>query len=113
MDRLKIFRKGLMPKIPIDKRVIADQGYVGEPQKASTRNEFDSAEVIEIKHRAKARQETVNARIKAFGILNQVFRTTGKQRLKKHKAVFRLGQIQGQLYSFKERDQERPGPSRK
>jgi hypothetical protein len=87
---LRVFRKegGLASKIPANKRVVADEGYVGEPEKAATRNEFDSPHVKELKKRAKARHESVNGRLKAFGILNQTFRTPGKQRLEKHQAAF-------------------------
>lgn len=87
---LRVFRKddGLMSKIPDNKRAIADEGYVGEPTKTATRNEFDDDNVKELKKRAKARHESVNGRLKAFGILNQTFRTPGKQRLQKHQAAF-------------------------
>ena len=86
---MRIFKKpeGLMSKIPDNQRGIGDEGYVGEPTKLSTQNEFDSSEVKQLKRRAKARQETINAKLKSFGILNQVFRTTGKQRFAKHKAA--------------------------
>lgn len=87
---LRIFRKenGLMSKIPDGHRGIGDEGYVGEPGKAATRNEFDPPEVKDLKRRAKARQESVNSKLKAFGILKNVFRTTGKQRLEKHQLAF-------------------------
>ena len=87
---LRIFRKpnGLMSKIPENKRVIADEGYVGEPTKAATRNEFDSSDVVNLKRRAKARQESVNQKLKSFAILNQAFRTTGGQRMVKHQMAF-------------------------
>eukprot|EP00980_Cylindrotheca_fusiformis_P026122 scaffold15422_cov39-Cylindrotheca_fusiformis.AAC.1 len=87
---LRIFRKenGLLSKIPDNKRVIADEGYVGEPAKVATRNEFDSAEVVDLKRRAKARQESINSKLKAFNILQNTFRTTGEQRLEKHQTAF-------------------------
>ncbi len=76
---------GLASKLKDHQKVVADQGYVGT-EKAATRNEFDSPEVKKFKGRAKARQETINARLKAFGVLNQNFRTPGKLRLPRHKA---------------------------
>jgi hypothetical protein len=87
---MRVFRKngGLMSKIPEDKRVVDEDDYFGEPTKVSTRNEFDSPRVKELKKRAKARHESVNGRLKAFGILNQTFRTPGKQRLAKHQSAF-------------------------
>eukprot|EP00957_Ditylum_brightwellii_P129644 9889786-Ditylum_brightwellii.AAC.1 len=51
-------------------------------------NMFDLPEVKNLKRRAKARQESINQKIKSFGILNQVFCTTGKLCLEKHKAAF-------------------------
>jgi hypothetical protein len=87
---MKIFKKegGLMSKIPDGKCSIGDEGYVGQPKKAATRNTFDSDEIKEFKRRAKSRQETVNARLKSFGILSQVFRTKGTVRMKRHQAAF-------------------------
>ena len=87
---IRIFRKknGLMSKIPDNKRVIADEGYVGEPTKVATKNEFDPPEVVDLKRRAKARQESVNQKMKSFSILNETFRTTGKQRMIKHQSAF-------------------------
>ena len=87
---LTIFRKedGLMSKIPEGKKGVMDEGYVGEPSKAGTKNEFDSPEMKEFKKRGKARQESVNSKLKSFGVLSGTFRSTGKDRLKKHKAAF-------------------------
>ena len=84
-----IFNKpnGLKSKIPDGKRGIADEGHVGDPNKLSTRNTFDSEELKEFKKRAKARHETFNSRLKAFAILRDPFRSTVK-RLEKHKAAF-------------------------
>eukprot|EP00957_Ditylum_brightwellii_P145701 11094452-Ditylum_brightwellii.AAC.1 len=78
----------LMSKIPHDKHGIGDEGCVGVPSKVSTRNELNSAKVKEFKSRVRARHETVNGKLKSFGILNQTFCTTGKQHLEKHKAAF-------------------------
>eukprot|EP00980_Cylindrotheca_fusiformis_P021825 scaffold8664_cov53-Cylindrotheca_fusiformis.AAC.2 len=85
----RIFDKpnGLATKLKDHQKVIADEGYRGAPKKVSTCNTFDSVEMKDFKRRSKARQETVNARLKAFGILNQVFRTHGDQRLPKHMAA--------------------------
>ena len=83
----KVFDRpgGLASKIKNHQKVIADEGYRGS-KKASTRNVFDSSSIKEFKGRAKARQETINARLKAFGVLNQNFRTPGKLRFPRHKA---------------------------
>eukprot|EP00531_Pseudo-nitzschia_arenysensis_P002864 CAMPEP_0116130474 /NCGR_PEP_ID=MMETSP0329-20121206/8500_1 /TAXON_ID=697910 /ORGANISM="Pseudo-nitzschia arenysensis, Strain B593" /LENGTH=298 /DNA_ID=CAMNT_0003624857 /DNA_START=225 /DNA_END=1121 /DNA_ORIENTATION=- len=88
---IKVFRKpgGLMSKIPDDCRAIGDEGYRGEPTKVSTRNTFNSVELKEFENRVRARHETVNSRLKAFGVLNQVFRSKGRGRMmEKHKSAF-------------------------
>lgn len=87
---IKVFRKegGLHSKIPEGCRAIGDEGYRGEPSKISTRNEFNSEEVKQFGNRVRARHETLNARLKAFGVLNQVFRSKGGGRMEKHKAAF-------------------------
>lgn len=88
---LKIFSKpnGLLSKIPENKRVIGDEGYVGAPPgKVATRNEFDNQDVKDLKKRAKARQETVNQKLKSFQVLSGTFRTTGEQRFAKHQSAF-------------------------
>lgn len=78
---------GLASRIKAHQKVIGDEGYRGVPEKVSTRNTFDSKEIKDFKRRAKARQETINSRLKAFGIIGQAFRTTGTRRLERHKAV--------------------------
>jgi hypothetical protein len=78
---------GMASKLKSHQKVIGDEGYRGAPKKVSTRNTFDSQEMKEFKRRAKARQETVNARLKAFGIISQAFRTTGTKRLARHQAA--------------------------
>ena len=74
---LHIFRVegGLKSKIPPGKLVIADKGYNGESEVISVPNNFDTDEVKVFKQRARARQESFNARIKEFSILSQCFRS--------------------------------------
>lgn len=87
---MKVFKKpgGLLSRIPDGKKIIADQGYVGEPDKVATRNTFDCPELKEFKKRVKARHETFNGRLKVFAILDESFRSTGPHRMDKHKVVF-------------------------
>ena len=87
---LTIFRKpnGLMSKIPDNCRAIGDDGYIGEPSKVSTKNSYNSDEVKRFTNRVRARHETVNSRLKAFSILESVFRSKGASRLEKHKSAF-------------------------
>ena len=55
-------------------RGIGDNGYRGEPNYLSTRNEFDPAEIAEFKNRALARHETFNQKLKMFKCLRENFR---------------------------------------
>jgi hypothetical protein len=89
---MRVFCKpgGLKSKLQKGHPAVTDEGYRGAPDYATTRNAYDSEEVKYFKGRAKARHETVNSRLKAFGILNQPFRTNGGKngRLERHKAAF-------------------------
>ena len=88
---MKVFRKpgGLMSKIPDNRRAIGDEGYRGEPSKISTKNStFNTRELSQFESRIRARHETVNSRLKAFGVLGQVFRSKGTTRMQNHKAAF-------------------------
>jgi hypothetical protein len=75
---------GLKSKIPLGKRVLGDQGYLGEPETITTRNSLDAEAVKKLKQRAMARQETFNSRIKDFKILSECFR----HGVEKHQVVF-------------------------
>ena len=83
---LSMFRAGLAAKIPEGMKVIADKGYNARDvvDIISTPNSHDSKKVSEYKSRARARQETFNARLKNFGVLEQRFRHD----LEKHKIAF-------------------------
>ena len=76
---LIIFRKenGLKSRLPPHKLLVADKGYLNEVQ-ISTPNEFDSDEVKVFKQRVRARQESINARIKEYRILSERFRSSHK-----------------------------------
>jgi hypothetical protein len=74
----------LKSKIPLGKRVLGDQGYLGEPETITTRNSLDAEAVKKLKQRAMARQETFNSRIKDFKILSECFR----HGVEKHQVVF-------------------------
>lgn len=82
---IEIFRKeGLKDKIPINRKVIADKGYRGEPGLIVHHNALDTEEVRLFKKRAMARQESLNHRIKNFKILAERFR----HKEKKHQIAF-------------------------
>ena len=85
----KVFNKpdGLASKLKPGQVAIGDEGYVGQKDKVVARNSLNDATTKEIKKRSKAWQETINSRLKAFGILNQPFRCTGAHRLPRHKAA--------------------------
>jgi hypothetical protein len=80
--RAKIDDEGL--NIGRSIRGIADEGYRGEPEYLSTRNQFDSKEIAWFKSRALARHETFNAKLKTFQILDGTFRHSHNQ----HQAIF-------------------------
>jgi hypothetical protein len=64
---------GLKTRMPAGKYAIGDKGYRGEPGMISTPNSHDPPEVRKFKGRARARQETFNARIKTFACLEKRF----------------------------------------
>ena len=71
---ITVFREELKNKIPDGKRVVGDNGYRGEPNTISTPNVHDPAELRRFKSRARARHETLNARLKNFKCLAERFR---------------------------------------
>ena len=73
---------GLKSKIPVGKKVIADQMY--RDPICSIRNAQDTPKVRKFKKRARARHESFNARLKNFKVLADRFR----HEQVKHKAVF-------------------------
>ncbi|KAL3762380.1 hypothetical protein ACHAW5_000642 [Stephanodiscus triporus] len=71
---------------PAGERVEADEGYVGHPDKiVCPTNPGYSDERRAMSGRARARHETLNGRLKNWGILRQVFR----HRIQLHGTVFR------------------------
>lgn len=84
---ITVFKEGLMAKIPKDKLVIADRGYVSqELTMISTPNPQDDAELQKFKSRVRSRHEAFNAKIKSFHILSTAFRS-GEA---KHKIAFEV-----------------------
>ena len=86
----EIYMSKLKKKMPAGKKCVADRGYRGEEEGETTlsiRNTQDSQEVKDFKRRVRARHENLNARLKAFEILDSSFRAR-KDRCKKHKAAF-------------------------
>jgi len=79
---------GLMGRIPDGRWAIGDGGYRGEPSKVPTKDTYNSDESKASSGRVRARHETVNPRLKAFGILDQVFRSKGSNRMARHKTAF-------------------------
>lgn len=85
---IKIFRNGLKQKlIDAGERCEADAGYRGEPLTVELPDEgyFHAGEAQKLlKQRIRSRHETVNARFKKFGCLNQRFR----HKLEYHRICF-------------------------
>lgn len=72
-DQVIYNTQGLMDRIPEGKKCIADKIYVG-CNKIALHNSLDTEEVREFKGRARARQESINARLKSYSILSNRFR---------------------------------------
>jgi len=71
-----VFAQGLSNMIPKGKLAVADRGYNSKElaQFTSTPNLFDDPEVKKFKSRCRSRQETFNARLKNFAVLDNRFR---------------------------------------
>ena len=90
---LHSFRKegGFKEKLlEIEKKVIADGGYRGEPTIISTPNSHDSASVQKFKARALKRHEKFNSMIKTFWCVAGVFCHTADTGNKKWITCFKL-----------------------
>ena len=94
---INIFRDGLMKELNLGERVEADDGYVGEspyvtkvPSAVLSRS---SEEADARQKRVQGRHETVNARLKSFQVLDQVYRHDPTQ----HGYVFRAVAVLVQL----------------
>ena len=74
LNDIAVFRDRLKHKIPDGKRVIGDEGYRGEPEYVSTKNNFDPRYMAEFKERVLARHESFNQRLKTFECLTTKFR---------------------------------------
>ena len=86
---LAVFRQSLMGKLEKleGRKAIGDSGYQGESGEGKTvsiSTTQDSKAVRKFKGRAKARQESLNSRLKRFNIMDHRFR----HRLDRHKLAF-------------------------
>ena len=82
---ITIFNKVLRHFLDPGERVEADEGYVGHPDKiVCPTNPGYSDERRAMSARARARHETLNGRLKNWGILRQVF----QHRIQLHGTVF-------------------------
>lgn len=70
---LKIFRQNLRRQLTPGEKVVADQGYKGNTKILTTLDSKDDDHKKGMS-RLRARQETVNARIRTWGCLRQTFR---------------------------------------
>jgi DDE superfamily endonuclease len=69
---LKIFRSRLRGMRSVGEKVIADRGYRGDAR-TITPDHAKSANHYRAMNKARARHETINGRLKTWGILKQVF----------------------------------------
>lgn len=86
---ITIFRSKLIYKLEAGEMVEADRGYRGEPTKCRLPVDYMNRRQRRQKNRARARQETVNARFKTFAALSQRFRhRITMEDMSKHRVVF-------------------------
>jgi hypothetical protein len=91
---IKIFNKVLRNFLEPGERVKADEGYRGHPDKIKCPwNNANPAENWGMQGRVRARHETLNGRLKKWGILSQVFR----HHIMMHGNVFRACAVVTQL----------------
>ena len=92
---ISIFRNALMTELSPINRVEADDGYIGEhPRHIKCPKGFANPEqTLFIQQRARNRHDTVNKRVKNWGILKQVYRHD----IPKHGDVFRAIAVITQL----------------
>lgn len=81
---LKIFRSRLKYNLSAGEKVVADRGYRGE-DRICTPDSFRTIEHKNAMNTARARHETINGRLKTWGILKNVFRHGSE----KHHIAFR------------------------
>ena len=81
---LKIFRRNMKLMLGPGEMVIADRGYIGD-EKVVTPDNFKNARHKKAMGIARARHETINGRLKNWGILKQIFR----HHRNKHHIVFK------------------------
>ena len=92
----KIFKEGgLLSHLDENERVEADDGYLaGDPQYCKARSSIYHPEAGQsTRNTVRARQETVNKRIKQFGATSKVFR----HNIRKHEIVLKSAVILTQL----------------
>lgn len=70
---ITVFRENLINLIPLNKKVIGDNGYNGLGEILRRTNRGDDEVVRRFKQRARCRQESVNSRIKSFRCLQIPF----------------------------------------
>jgi hypothetical protein len=91
---IKIFNKVLHHFLDLEEQVKADEGYVGHPDKIKCpQNVCNPAEKWVMHGRVRARHETLNRRLKNWGILSQVYCHTIMQ----HSNVFQACAVVTQL----------------
>ena len=82
-----IFRSSLKNKLVEGERVEADKGYGGEPTKIDLPQENTGGleEQVRAKAKVRSRHETMNARLREWGVLRNTFR----HKISRHRCIFR------------------------
>jgi hypothetical protein len=71
---ISIFNEGLVALLPVGHRAIGDNGYGGNMEKLALPNRHDAPVLRKFKGRARARQESFNARVKNYKAVANKFR---------------------------------------
>jgi hypothetical protein len=90
---ITISRQAVLLALNKGEKVEADLGYKGEDIKINAPNEYGEKEVEAMKARARSRHETVNRRIRHFGILEDRYR----HKICDHSRYFRAATVITQL----------------
>jgi hypothetical protein len=90
---IAIFFLGLKEKLNVNEMAEADSRYRGEPSTIRTKADYNSRKEKAEKDKVRARHETMNSRLKSFGVLSRRYRHDLKEHGKVFCAVVALVQL--------------------
>ncbi|KAI9347655.1 hypothetical protein BDR26DRAFT_916055 [Obelidium mucronatum] len=93
---LAMVKRSLLPRLGVGEKVAADEGYVGVPGKIMTRLKGNTEAIIKHNHNLsilQSRHETMNGKLKDFGVLFQMFRGNREEHYLVFQAVAQITQV--------------------